>query len=31
MYQYSTDWVRDGHFGPTAAPLLQIHNKGGVQ
>ncbi|HEY2996014.1 MAG TPA: carboxypeptidase regulatory-like domain-containing protein [Methylomirabilota bacterium] len=31
MYQYSTDWVRDGHFGPTAAPLLQIHNKGGQQ
>jgi hypothetical protein len=28
MYQYSINWVRDGHFSPTAAGLIQIHNKG---
>jgi len=28
MYQYSTDWIRDGHFSPTAAGLVQVHNKG---
>src|SRR5438094_84454 len=28
MYQYTSNWIRDGHFSPTAAGLLQIHNKG---
>lgn len=28
MYQYSINWIRDGHFSPSAAGLLQIHNKG---
>ena len=28
MYQYSTDWIRDGHFSPAAASLVQVHNKG---
>jgi protocatechuate 3,4-dioxygenase beta subunit len=28
MYQYSINWTRDGHFSPTAASLIQVHNKG---
>ena len=28
MYQSTINWIREGHFSPTAAGLLQIHNKG---
>lgn len=28
MYQYTINWLRDGFFSPTAADLIQIHNKG---
>ncbi|MBI3636010.1 MAG: IPT/TIG domain-containing protein, partial [Candidatus Rokubacteria bacterium] len=28
MYQYSNNWIRDGHFSATAGALIQIHNKG---
>jgi hypothetical protein len=31
MYQSTINWIRDGHFSSTAAGLLQIHNKGGLQ
>ncbi len=30
MYQTTTNWIREGHFSPTAAGLIQIHN-GGLQ
>jgi predicted Zn-dependent protease len=30
MYQYSINWIRDGHFSPTAANLIQVVNKGGL-
>jgi hypothetical protein len=28
MYQYTINWTRDNYFSPSAAALLQIHNKG---
>jgi hypothetical protein len=28
MFISTTNFTRDGHFGATAAPLVQIHNKG---
>jgi hypothetical protein len=28
MYQSTINWIREGHFSPTAVGLLQIHNKG---